>query len=190
MKKIMTRLLVATTFVSILFSFSSCDKLKSQVHLPDVFAKSKDIEFDIPPTAVGTQYQNADVSFDVNALLAANNTSGYTLSASNVKSATVSKVSVDITSTVSTSNNFANFVAGGLAIYSNAAPTQVNVAQVQNNPDVYSTHLDFTETGTTDISGLLKGSTITYLFGYTLRRPTTVTLHVVLHVEYDIQLSL
>lgn len=172
------------------FSFSSCNKLKSQVAVPDIFLKSKDIVFDIPPTAAGSQQQSADQAFDINAEIAANNTSGFTLSASNVKSATVSKVSVDITSAVSTSNNFANFTAGGVGLYSNTAPTKITVAQADNNPDVYSTHLDLPINGSTDVAPMLKGSVITYIYGYTLRRATTVTLHVVIHVEYDIQLSL
>lgn len=189
MKKIITRLLVVTTFVSILFSFSSCDKLKKQISIPDIFLNSKDIIFDIPPTAVGTQYQSADVNFDINSEISANNTSGVTLTAANIKSASVSKVSFDITSGSSTANNFANFTAGGLALYSNVAPAQLMVAQVANNPDVFATHLEMPLTGTNDVSSLLKGSVLTYIYGYTLRRATMATLHIVMHVQYDIQLS-
>jgi hypothetical protein len=189
MKRALSLLLI-NALVVLSFTLSSCEKLKSQVSIPDVFLNSKDIVFDIPPAAAGSQQQSADVPFDINAEIAANNTSGVTLSASNVQSATVSKVSIDITSGVSTSNNFANFVAGGVGIYSNAAPTKVLVAQTDNNPDVYSTHLDLPMTGTTDVAPLLKGSVVTYIYGYTLRRVTTATLHVVIHVQYDIKLSL
>jgi hypothetical protein len=75
-------------------------------------------------------------------------------------------------------------------LYSNTAPAQLTVAQVMNNPDTYATHLEMPLSGTNDISTLLRGSTLTYLYGYTLRRATTATLHVVMHVEYDIKLSL
>ena len=150
----------------------------------------KDIIFDIPPSTAGFHSQSADVTFDLNAEISSGNSSGVSLSASNVKSATVSSVSVDITSGSNTANSFANFSDGGVALYSNVAPTQVSVAQVMNNPDVNSVHLEIPVTGTSDISSYLKGSVITYLYGYSLRRATTATLHAVMHVKYAITLGL
>ncbi len=155
--------------------------------MKDIFADSKDIPFDIPPTAVGSQLQSGDASFNGDSLIKAN-APGF--SASNIKSATVSKISLDITSGASVDNNFSNFSDGGVALYNNVAPDKLTVAQVMNNPAVYSTHLDVPLTGTSDLSAYVKGTLITYLYGYTLRKATTAPLHIVMHVQYKLGVGL
>jgi hypothetical protein len=187
MKKVSRLFVVATSLATMSLSFSSCDKLKDAVGVKDIFATSKDIPFDIPPAAAGSQLQSADASFNVDSIIKAG-APGF--SANNIKSATVNSISVDITSGASVNNNFANFSDGGVAMYSNAAPTKVSVGQVLNNPDVYSTHMDIPITGTNDLTPYVKGSLITYLYGYTLRRATTTTLHVVMHVQYKLGVGL
>ncbi|HEY8690155.1 MAG TPA: hypothetical protein VIM07_13050 [Chitinophagaceae bacterium] len=162
------------------------------IGIQDLLLNAKDIPITIPASAAGQQNATATVQFNLADEINKQNTSGYPLSASNIKSATVNAVSIDITSGASVNNNFANFTDGGVLLVSDAnANTQqkATLGQILGNPDAYTTHLDLPISGTTDLTEYLKGTNFTYTYAFLLRRATTATLQCVIHVKYDVKIQ-
>jgi hypothetical protein len=191
-KKSLTLLIITLCAVTVPFTFSSCDKLKDLISPIDLVLKSKDIPITIPASAAGQQQAFASINFDLAAELAKSNTSSYTLKASNIKTAKLKSISIDIVGGGSVNNNFANFKDGGVYFGTNANANTTSkflFAQVLNNPDVYSTHIDFIPQGNTDLKDHLMGTVFDYLYAYELRRPLTSALQAIIHIEYDIQIQ-
>ena len=192
MKKITTFLLVTGSLVFIPSTFTSCKKLKSLINPFDLYLKSKDIPISLPPSAAGQQFATSTIQFNLADEINKQNTSGYPVGINNIKSATVSEVSIDIISGGNINNNFANFMDGGVLLVSDAnANTQqkATLGQVLGNPDVYTTHMEIPVSGTTDLTEYLKGTNFTYTYAYNLRRPINTTLQCVIHVKYDIKIQ-
>jgi hypothetical protein len=192
MKKITTFLLITGSLIFISSTFTSCNKIKSLISPVDLILTSKDIPIAIPPSAAGQQVATSTIQFNLADEINNQNTSGYPLGISNLKSATVNAVSIDIVSGASTTNNFANFLDGGVLLISDAnANTQqkATLGEVLGNPDVYSTHLDIPISGTTDLTEYLKGTNFTYTYAYNLRRPITSALQCVIHVKYNLKMQ-
>jgi hypothetical protein len=180
----MCALLAAITIFS-----TSCNAVKDAIPPIDISLTSKDVPFDIAPSAAGQQSTTVVIPFDLANEIKLQNSSGINVDLSNIKTAKIKALSADITSGQSVTNNFANFQDASLSLATNASTaTQAKtvVGQVTGNPDVYTTHLEIPITGTTDLTEYLKGTNFTYTYSYLLRRATTATLHVVFHVQYEI----
>jgi len=86
MKKITTLLLGSFLIFN---PFTSCNKIKDMIGIQDLLLNAKDIPITIPASAAGQQNATATVQFNLADEINKQNTSGYPLSASNIKSATV-----------------------------------------------------------------------------------------------------
>lgn len=193
MKKIANLLFVSVVMIVIPVSFSSCDKLKEALHFN--VDNNQDIFIDIPPAPAGGNTTVSNIAFNLKSHIDAQNTSGHSIDLSKIQYIKVKALEIDIINGASSTNNFANFMDGGVLISSDAsAATQVNatMASFLDNPDTYSTHLVIPVTGAAagkDFKAYLQGTALNYIYSYTLRRPLTTTLQCRIHIVWDLDIQ-
>jgi len=186
MKKISTFIIVLVAAISL----QSCDKIKDAIGAKyDMNGASAD--FVIPPYSdTSAQQTLATQSFSYNADSAIKSVSGGLLSMSIVSSIKVKSITLTL-SDATTASNFANFSYAGVTFNTNASSssTLYTLADISNNPDVYSNSLTLNVPSSTQNlkSYFSNNVTITYSAIAKLRRATTDSLHCHANITYEVQ---
>lgn len=168
---------------------NSCNKVTEQL-AQAIGWDGVDVTIDVPPVtdtmlhgSIGTGTFTYNIDSMVNAaskgLLSLKNVSKF-----NFKSCTLTILNPDA------DNNFQNFQLAQAVFFTNANATSTNMGEIDNNPDVYAASLNVPVNTTTNLKSYLPASgpiVVTYVMGGKFRKVTTTTLHVNVHVTYNIQ---
>ncbi len=171
--------------------FTSCSKIKDAVAVPATFTWSAmDVTLNVP---VVTDLSSHDVmgsgTFSYNLDSFIKKQTGDVYGINNIDefrfhSCTLTMLNPDA------DNNFGNFETAKASFYTNVNNTAATIGQIDNNPSSYAGVLSIPINNTSNMKSYIPSSgpiTIYYSLGGKMRKVTTKTLNVQVHIEYDIK---
>ncbi len=192
MRKLFKSFAFTTAILSTMFLTQSCSKGSLG---QDVTWKGNDVTASVPivpDTTLHSSMSSGTFTYNLDSMIKAETKNAFNIT--NIGKVTLKSCTVTIMNPDS-ANNFANFQQCNLSFYSNKNATPANIASISNNPDVYATVLNIPVDNTVDLKSYLYSSTSTtattvnYVWGGKLRRATTKSLTIMVHVEYTIHVQ-
>ena len=189
-KHLMKKNVIFIAFLGVMaaatLGIQSCSKVASLLSY-NLALQTVDVVLHVPPVADTldhTAFATAAVAFNVDSFIKAN--TGNTLSASNISSAKVVKCQLAIQNPT-TDDNFADFSKFDFAFSSDNVTAGTVIATVTDNPDSYADTYTMPVDSTKELSGYLHGTQFIYTLGGKLRRSTTDTVNVLVHLQLNVK---
>ena len=189
MKKTYLLLVVAASFG---VALSSCNKIKSKIALPTTISWSYEMTMTVPPegdTTVAHSVSNGGFSYNLDSMIK-KNTSNL-LSLSNIDTFEVTGCTLTINNP-DANNNFQNFQMASLSFSTNYNGTKTSMGEIDDNPNTYASTLTVPVNSSVNLKNYIApaGTTsINYEMMGKLRKATTDSLSVTVHVDYNIHVT-
>lgn len=183
--KIKVLSVAAALTAGLMFTTSSCDKLKDAL-FQAFYTQGVSQTFDIPiinTTNTETTFGTLVDKFNIDSIIKAETNDAFSLN--DIKKITITEAKVTLLN-ADVDNNFANFESGMLTFSTNSNPTPLTVA-TGPNPDVYSETFMLPPIPDTNLKSYLAGSELTYVISGKARRVTNKVLNARLDVKFYIE---
>jgi hypothetical protein len=178
-----TKLLTA---VVLLFTFSSCSKIKEATQR-DIVVTPGAINFTIPVTASTTDqtFGEQNVDLDLNALIKAQ---ASEFGEDNVKKVKIKTITLEVLNK-DANNDISNFEKFDVKISTGGTPVSIAAnTTIPNTPGLATITVE--PTGSTDLKSYLTASSFKYALTGKLRKATTIALQIKLTATYDFTVGL
>lgn len=176
-----------------LFAFSSCNKVTSVLATATAIDwDGVDVTITVPPqsdTTVPTSVGTGTFTYNLDSMIKAETSNALKLS--NIDSFEITSCTITVTNP-DANNNFANFEQAKLLFSTSYNTTQVNMGEIDNNPDAYATTLSLPVNSSVNLTTYISpigNTTFNYSLTAKLRRATTTTLTFNMHVGYHIHVK-
>jgi hypothetical protein len=188
MKKVLCSLGLLAAIGSASF-FSSCDAIKDKVKEEanvdiNYDFDGADATFEIPvitQTNLTTYPDTVSVPLDLNSQI---NAASELLTMQNIKSIRITEAKL-VFNNCDAQNNASNFRTAMVAFYSNTNPESKWVATNDEVPDVQGEEITLVPDPSINLLDYLKtGTTVYYVSGVNMRRPTSKVLNATLKIKY------
>lgn len=184
-------ILSAIAFTGCIFSFYSCNKI-AQVLAQGITWTGIDETITVPIVTDTTSHVSMGTgSFSYNLDSLIKNKTNNALGLSNVDTFEFTSCTLTITNPDS-NNNFQNFQYAQATFSTNANTAAATIGEVDNNPDTYAATLSLPVNSSVNMKSYLNPigiTTINYYLTGKLRKATTTTLTVQVHVAYYIHVK-
>lgn len=173
-------------------AFSSCNKVAKVLATATDVSWSTDVTINVDPqsdTTVSASVGNGSFTYNLDSLL--KNKTSNAMGLSNIDTFRITACSVTIQNP-NADNNFANFESASLNFSTNYNTTNTNMGGITNNPNSYAETLTLPVNSSVNLKTYIAplGST-TFMYSLTgkLRKATTASLTLNVHLDYDIHVT-